>query len=148
MLAPGTLTVAVMDAGAATYTVTSWPRQSDMPAGRDWFPVGNESDVIHEVAEVVDSMAGGRGGYGNGYFRVTFRALTPLQVKYVRDLLFPSGVFSAAITARVFNRYGGAYEYYNGTGMWNPPAKNATPAFGGYDDVTIDVIEISAAAAS
>lgn len=147
-LAPGTLTVAQMDAGVATYAIENFPRQNDQPIGLDWMRPGNDSDVLDPFAEFVDSLSAKRGGFGRVIIIWMLRALTPLMVVHLRTTFFNSTDLYGDVTARTWNRQTGAWEYYNARAVWPSVRSDATPAIGGYDPFRLEMSRGVAAAAA
>lgn len=131
-LASGTLTVAAMDSGAATYAIENFTRQNDMSVGRVWLRPKDEADVIDFAAEYVDGLSGIRGGLGRPVIQWTLQGLTPLMVKYIRDTFFSGTNLYGDVTARTFNRGVGAWQYYNGRAQWSS-FKDSSLVAGGYD---------------
>lgn len=131
----GTHTAADM---TAAYAVKAFPAQADQGSWKWFNPVG-ASGALAYAAEYVDSLDGGRKGFGGYQCTWTFGGLTPDMVAYLRSTFFSAG-YSAPVTIMTWDRQYG-WRVLNCTARWNDPATNAEPGGRrGYLNVTIDFI--------
>lgn len=139
-IAAGFVTADTIDDDQETYDIGNFPVQLDMSVGRTWMRPGNNSDVVRPGGEYVYAVSGRGVAMGGVEFEWSFRALTPLMVKYINDTFFSSGEeITADVTVRTYNRSTGAWEYYQCVAQVNDPV-NASLAMGGYDEYKIKFI--------
>ncbi len=131
----GTWTETEMHLG---YKVIDFPIQTDQ-AFLPWYQPIDPSGAISE-GQIQDSMDSNRGAFGGYNFSWIFGQLTPLMVKYLRDTIFATYLFSRDVTVVTFDRSYG-WRTINCKALWNDPATKAEPVgLQGYQKLKIDFI--------